>query len=60
MEGKAVDERLRLEGGLEDVVDARGLKAVAGGLLQLQSLEAEGEVGVALFKNLGGRRTNKK
>ncbi len=35
VEGKSVDERALLEGGLEDVVDARGLEAVAGRLLQL-------------------------
>jgi len=56
--GEAVEEEgveggALLEGRVEDVVQAGGLEAVAGGFLQLEAFEAEAEIAVALLQHLG-------
>ena len=52
VEEEEVEGGALLEGRVQDVVEARGLEAVAGGLLQLEALEAEAQVAVPLLQNL--------
>jgi hypothetical protein len=53
VEEEGVEGGALLEGGVEDVVEAGGLQAVARGFLQLEAFEAEAEIAVALLQHLG-------